>query len=188
MTVKGIPAFKWGEDACDELRKIWGQMSASAIARVFSRQFNSALTRGAIIGKAHRMGLERLSPHKSYGGRPRSAQPKMTRQPRPKASPRTPAAPARVQPEAVVVALAPSPLMLSVMTINDSQCHYPFGDPKRGDFGYCGHRVRPGSSYCEHHHRIVWVPLSNRQRRTDGYHFSLPPDGLPAKRAPLVAA
>lgn len=62
------------------------------------------------------------------------------------------------------------PLMLKLMDLPASACHFPFGTPKREDFGYCGHPVmlgqpdaRTARPYCEGHMRLMYAGASVRR-------------------------
>lgn len=61
------------------------------------------------------------------------------------------------KPAPVFVDAAPpaSALMLTLMQIDDKQCHWPYGDPKGPSYGYCGHPVEQGA-YCGAHVRLMW--------------------------------
>jgi GcrA cell cycle regulator len=49
--------------------------------------------------------------------------------------------------------------------IRDSACRWPLGDPRSGDFAYCGLTPAEGSSYCAGHWRMAYRPPESRQRR-----------------------
>ena len=48
----------------------------------------------------------------------------------------------------------PAPLMLTLLELEPHSCRWPFGDPDRPGFGFCGHAQAEGSSYCEAHRDI----------------------------------
>jgi GcrA cell cycle regulator len=58
------------------------------------------------------------------------------------------------QPGSTRVAVAKAPLMLSLLDLTPRSCRWPFGDPDRPGFGFCGHAQAEGSSYCEAHRDI----------------------------------
>lgn len=62
--------MSWTDERIDQLRTMWDKgMSASQIAE----QLGGGITRNAVIGKAHRLGLNsRPSPVKAEGGAPRT--------------------------------------------------------------------------------------------------------------------
>lgn len=46
------------------------------------------------------------------------------------------------------------PLNLTLADLPSDGCHYIAGD----DLLYCGHPIKPGSSYCVPHHFLCWAP------------------------------
>jgi GcrA cell cycle regulator len=48
----------------------------------------------------------------------------------------------------------PAPLMLTLLELEPHSCRWPFGDPDRRGFGFCGHAQAEGSSYCAAHRDI----------------------------------
>jgi GcrA cell cycle regulator len=47
--------------------------------------------------------------------------------------------------------------------IRESVCRWPLGDPKSGDFAYCGLQPVEGQSYCAGHCRMAYRPSQARQ-------------------------
>lgn len=45
---------------------------------------------------------------------------------------------------------------ITIETVNNKMCRYPYGDPGQADFRLCGHALKLGSPYCEAHHRQVY--------------------------------
>ena len=133
----------WTDDRVGALKKLWleGQ-SASQIAK----QLGGGVTRNAVIGKVHRLGLSgRAAP--SQPARTVAATFRTTR-PRPAAAapapaPTQPSAPRRleavqpkpVQPAAPVPAPMPDlPGTATVMTLGAHMCKWPIGDPSSREF------------------------------------------------------
>ena len=60
----------------------------------------------------------------------------------------------------------PAARMLQLMEMSDSLCHYPYGDPRKSDFGYCGCRIEEdvpaGLRYCKGHLAIIYRPIERR--------------------------
>jgi GcrA cell cycle regulator len=48
--------------------------------------------------------------------------------------------------------------------IRQSECRWPLGDPKGGDFAYCGLTPAEGRSYCAGHCRMAYRPPESRQK------------------------
>ena len=156
----------WTEDRVGALKKLWleGQ-SASQIAK----QLGGGVTRNAVIGKVHRLGLS---------GRAAPSQPARTAattfrtaRPRPAApAPAQPSAPRRleavqpkpVQPAAPVPAPIPDlPGTATVMTLGAHMCKGPIGDPSSREFSFCGRRASEGV-YCVEHARVAYQPQTKR--------------------------
>ncbi|MGA0600573.1 GcrA family cell cycle regulator [Caulobacter sp. KR2-114] len=153
----------WNEETIAALRQMWSEgMSASQVAR----QLGGGVSRNAVIGKVHRLGLsgrEAPSRPRSLGGRP----PGSKTQNRAAAN----AAPVRA---AVAAAVAEAPKMVAstpvavppvlrpavvcedkpsatILTLGEHACRWPIGDPDQGDFGFCGARRLGRGPYCEGH-------------------------------------
>ena len=153
----------WTEDRVGALKKLWleGQ-SASQIAK----QLGGGVTRNAVIGKVHRLGLS---------GRAAPSQPARATfrpsRPRPAAPPtQAPSAPRRIeaaQPRAVAP-VAPTPAQVpdlpgtaTVMTLGAHMCKWPIGDPSSSEFSFCGRRASEGV-YCQEHARVAYQPAMKR--------------------------
>ena len=106
----------WTNDRVDQLKSLWTEgLSASQIAQTLGE----GITRNAVIGKVHRLGL---------AGR---SMPSRVDRPRLPSVPRIHLR-AR-QPEPPVVEEEPIQLedgsFVGVLTINDRMCRWPIGDP-----------------------------------------------------------
>jgi GcrA cell cycle regulator len=140
----------WTEERVEQLKALWTEgLSASQIARVLG-----GVTRNAVIGKVHRLGLAgRAGPARSE--RPRSVAHKSV---------------VRIaQPEPPIVEEDPIILedgsFATVLTINDRMCRWPIGDPSENEFHFCGRKPKSGSPYCEAHARKAYQPPANRRDR-----------------------
>lgn len=149
----------WTEDRVGALTKLWleGQ-SASQIAK----QLGGGVTRNAVIGKVHRLGLS---------GRAAPSQPARTttfRAPRPRPTPQPmaqPSAPRRIEAVQTVRAeAAPPPVRApelegtaTVLTLGAHMCKWPIGDPSSSGFSFCGRRAAEGV-YCVEHARVAYQP------------------------------
>jgi len=150
----------WTEERVAQLRKLWTEgLSASQIAKQLG-----GVTRNAVIGKVHRLGLAgRATPSRPAkrpvraASRPRVIGPSAPRL-------RTPTS----MPSVVVPQLAPLKLedgrTASVLTLNESMCKYPIGDPNDADFAFCG-RGATGGPYCQDHARLAYQPSQAKKRR-----------------------
>jgi GcrA cell cycle regulator len=148
-------AAGWTEDRVGALKKLWleGQ-SASQIAKALG----GGVTRNAVIGKVHRLGLSgRAAPSQPVRtvfrpARPKPVQPAMAQ----------PSAPRRIEaaePRPVVqpVAVPDLPGTATVMTLGAHMCKWPIGDPSSREFSFCGRRASEGV-YCVEHARVAYQP------------------------------
>ena len=169
-----MTAASWTEDRVGALKKLWleGQ-SASQIAKTLG----GGVTRNAVIGKVHRLGLSgRAAPSQPA----RTTFPRAATRPRP-AAPAAPAqapsAPRRIEaaaPRPVMVAqpVAPAPTpelpgTATVLTLGAHMCKWPIGDPSSREFSFCGRRASEGV-YCVEHARVAYQPQVRRGASKDG--------------------
>jgi len=160
----------WTEDRVGALKKLWleGQ-SASQIAK----QLGGGVTRNAVIGKVHRLGLSgRAAPSQPARTtattfrttRPRPAAPAPSQGVTQSSAPRRLEAvqPKPVQPAASVPAPMPDlPGTATVMTLGAHMCKWPIGDPSSREFSFCGRRASEGV-YCVEHARVAYQPQAKR--------------------------
>ncbi|TAJ56116.1 GcrA family cell cycle regulator [Brevundimonas sp.] len=157
----------WTEDRVGALKKLWleGQ-SASQIAK----QLGGGVTRNAVIGKVHRLGLSgRAAPSQPARATFRPSRPRPAAQPT-----QAPSAPRRieaVQPRAVAAPSVPAPMpdlpgTATVMTLGAHMCKWPIGDPSSTEFSFCGRRASEGV-YCVEHARVAYQPQVKRSGATD---------------------
>lgn len=146
-------ALFWPPEREVELRKLWDQkLSCRTIAGYLG------VSRNAVIGKAHRMGLE---PREKVIAKPREARPR-------KRGLHT-----RHRRDVLGKLFAPDPVHIREVNVESrkltfdqleaSSCRYPDGggdDP----ITFCGHEQRAGSSYCPAHHFLCWKPPQSINR------------------------
>ena len=173
----------WTEERVAELKKLWAEgHSASQIAKRLG-----SVTRNAVIGKVHRLGLSgRATPSRPVKRPPRLAQPKPQALPRQAQTPVSRGANAlavRAEPVARVQThiseaeanITPQRLpngdMVTVLTVKDSMCKWPIGDPADAAFGFCGHGTSEGSPYCAEHARVAFQPAKKRERRAREFEY-----------------
>lgn len=139
----------WTEERVEQLKKLWAEgLSASQIARTMGD-----VTRNAVIGKVHRLGLSgRATTNRA--DRPRRA---TIPKPMPK--------PVVAEPEAVVEATLENGDFATVMTLSSTMCRWPIGDPGSNEFHFCGNKTEAASPYCEAHVRMAYQPSQNRRDR-----------------------
>jgi GcrA cell cycle regulator len=172
----------WTEERVAELKKLWAEgHSASQIAKKLG-----SVTRNAVIGKVHRLGLSgRATPSRPVKRPPRLARPKpqapaatrpnVAAAPRPAAGSlalREPVAQAPVEADAnVEPKRLPNGDMVTVMTVKDSMCKWPIGDPADATFGFCGRSSDGSSPYCAEHARVAFQPAKKRERRAREFDY-----------------
>jgi GcrA cell cycle regulator len=61
--------------------------------------------------------------------------------------------------------------MVTVMTVKDSMCKWPIGDPADAAFGFCGRGCDSGAPYCAEHARIAFQPAKKRERRAREFDY-----------------
>ena len=172
--------MEWTEQRIEILRKLWGQgQTASQIAAILG-----GITRNAVIGKAHRLGLTgRPSPIKREAGAspqprrravapssrrlPGSGQPGQVHgQPLPQthgisAAQHAPTPRAEAHTETVTREAPPPapPRQNSPRTashVGSKTCSWPMGDPKQPGFHFCGEPAEAGKPYCGHHCHVAY--------------------------------
>jgi GcrA cell cycle regulator len=173
----------WTEERVAELKKLWAEgHSASQIAKRLG-----SVTRNAVIGKVHRLGLSgRATPSRPVKRPPRLARPKpqqMPRQPQTASAPRPAISgalairqePAQTHISEAEANIEPKRLsngdMVTVLTVKDSMCKWPIGDPADAAFGFCGHGTADGSPYCPEHARVAFQPAKKRERRAREFDY-----------------
>jgi GcrA cell cycle regulator len=164
-----MTVLTWSDDRVEQLKKLWeGGLSASQIAAELGN-----VTRNAVIGKVHRLGLSgRAKSPSSAAPRQRKARPaaqQMMRVARPVSRGNTALAHAfEVEIEADPIAydnVVPMSQRLSLLELNEATCHWPIGDPSSSEFFFCGGRALNALPYCAHHSRIAYQPAGDRRRQ-----------------------
>lgn len=166
----------WTDERVELLKKLWAEgLSARQIADQLG-----GVTRNAVIGKVHRLGLS---------GRATTSRPK-TMRPRKKRVDATikpavgRAASAAVNPRAAASHQSPGlenfpsammapidelviPLKdrVTMETLKESHCKWPIGDPSEDDFHFCGHNRHGDGVYCEFHTAKAYQPARRAARK-----------------------
>jgi GcrA cell cycle regulator len=161
----------WSDERVEQLKKLWSDgLSASQIAGELG-----GVTRNAVIGKVHRLGLSgRAKTPSSNAPRPRKVRPasQMMRVSRPATRGNT--ALAHHPLEAYELQVAPEPELLeniipigqrcSLLELSDAKCRWPIGDPGSADFFFCGGNPVGELPYCAYHARVAYQPVADRRR------------------------
>ncbi len=158
--------MSWTDDRIDLLKAHWeAGMTASQIADVLGQ----GVSRNAVIGKAHRLGLEaRPSPVKvteaaaavieavvaaAEGVVEGLVASTPTPRPAPKRAPRT--------------AAMAKPVRTTLLDLNEKVCKWPIGHPGETDFHFCGKPAQASFPYCSEHCAIAYqaqLPRRDRSR------------------------
>ena len=164
--------MSWTEDRVDVLKKLWAEgHSASQIAKQLG-----GVTRNAVIGKVHRLGLSgRATPSRPVKRPPRLARPKPQLQTEGTVQAQT-SSPTdenrirRSDQQAILSALAPAPVAdgeaATILTLRDSMCKWPIGDPADPQFAFCGRKSDCGP-YCAEHAKGAFQPQRKRERKRE---------------------
>jgi GcrA cell cycle regulator len=161
----------WTDERVELLKKLWGDgLSASQIAGELG-----GITRNAVIGKVHRLGLSgRAKAPSSSMPRPRKPRPatQMFRAPqRPMMRGNTalaamPSYDYDPEPEPEVIEnIIPLGQRCTLLQLNDDKCHWPIGDPGQPDFYFCGGKTATSTPYCGYHGRVAYQPPAARRDR-----------------------
>lgn len=149
----------WTDERVEQLKTLWAEgLSAAQIANKMG-----GVTRNAVIGKVHRLGLSgRATPAKPQRGRSLIADKKedatMRKAPAPEMKSVIP------EPEFIEPIVLESGDRTTVATIKNNMCKWPVGDPAKDDFHFCGQSTLSGKSYCAYHAHMAFQPP---QRRTE---------------------
>ena len=115
----------WTEERLEELKILWNEgLSISQIGQ------RLGVTRNAVAGKAHRLGLPKRQSPISVSGTPSRNKAKKNEEDG-----------------------SDLPLRLALRKISwsRSKCVWPSGDPKTTNFSFCGEPIEPGKPYCYDH-------------------------------------
>ena len=181
--------MSWTDERVEVLKKMWGEgQSASVIAKALG-----GVTRNAVIGKVHRLGLSNRATSTSSKSSAKSktsskAKPTIQASPSrtvtkgesvritppavrkiiPAGQPLPPQPSANeISPEALakVSEVEKTAKKISLMELTEKTCKWPVGDPATDDFWFCGLSVQTGKPYCEAHVSVAFQPMSSRRER-----------------------
>jgi GcrA cell cycle regulator len=177
--------MSWTDERVELLKKMWSEgQSASQIAKELG-----GVTRNAVIGKVHRLGLSNRAgasapaPEKKSASKAAPAAKKPAPKPVEKVvevtvTPRKPIVPAgqplppqpsanEISPEALATVreVEKGAKRISLMELTERTCKWPIGDPATDEFWFCGLAVQQGKPYCEAHVNVAFQPMSGRRDR-----------------------
>lgn len=150
--------MSWTHERIEHLKKLWeAGHTASNIATELG-----GITRNAVIGKAHRLGLSGRMKSKSKVSSVSIVRRKKM--------------PANRNSKIIELTTSVSEPMnpISFAGIKDGLCRWPLGEPEDLDFKFCGRNSNDGVVYCDEHHSLAYQPLSQtRQKRTNRKRFKV---------------
>jgi GcrA cell cycle regulator len=164
----------WTDERVELLKKLWAEgSSASQIAAQIG-----GVSRNAVIGKVHRLGLSGRGKAKTPApqrprkpaGRTPSAPAPLPQPPRPVAQVHTLPQPLPAPAEAIEQdtpaedVVVPLSERVTIMELREYMCRWPMGDPTKPEFRFCGGRSLTGLPYCSHHAQIAYQPVADRRR------------------------
>ena len=171
--------MSWTDERVEQLKQHWMEgKSASQIASLLGH----GLTRNAVIGKVHRLGLagrakspglasshpRRSAPqsgaHRAAAPRLAPSAPRITRGATALAI--APQALADSEPEAFESVVVPMSLRVTIVELKEAMCRWPLGDPASAEFRYCGSPAASGP-YCGYHSGLAYQPAQERRRERD---------------------
>jgi GcrA cell cycle regulator len=160
--------MSWTDERVESLKKLWAEgLSASRIATELG-----GVTRNAVIGKVHRLGLAaRAKAPPAAGTRPRKArsQAQLLRVSRPSVRGNTALAHVydlELEPEPELADnVIPLGQRRTLLELTDQTCRWPIGDPGHSDFFFCGGQTITSLPYCAYHSRVAYQPANLRRDR-----------------------
>ena len=154
----------WTDERVETLKKLWlDGLSASQIAKQLG-----GVTRNAVIGKVHRLGLSGRAtpsqPQRPTFKAPRAPRPAIAAAP----APRRPVEPALAPQLPTPALVAEEPGTATVLTLGAHMCKWPIGDPASDSFTFCGRRSDREGPYCNEHARIAYQPQQKKAGARSG--------------------
>ncbi len=166
----------WTDERVELLKKLWAEgLSARQIADQLG-----GVTRNAVIGKVHRLGLSgRATTTRTKTVRPRKKRTDSVVRPlsgraaspavspgvaNPKQSPGLENFPTALMPP-VDELFIPVKDRVTMETLKEHHCKWPIGDPAEEDFHFCGHKRHGDGVYCEFHAAKASQPSRRTVRR-----------------------
>ena len=121
----------WDEKQLEKLKKLWDE--GLPITKI---GLELGVSRNAIAGKAHRLGLPKRNSPISKSGDPRKNQNSSNIE---------------------TTKELPLKILLREVEWSRNRCCWPIGDPKLPGFAFCGTSIMPGRPYCEKHSILAYT-------------------------------
>ena len=149
--------MSWTHERIEQLKKLWeAGYTASNIAAELG-----GITRNAVIGKAHRLGLSGRMKSKSKVSSVSIVRKRKM--------------PVNKNSKIIELTTSVEPMNpTSFADIKDGLCRWPLGEPEDSDFKFCGRKCAEGMIYCTEHHSLAYQPLNQtRQKRASRKRFKI---------------
>jgi GcrA cell cycle regulator len=186
--------FDWTDERAETVRRLW--IDSKKTATQIAMALGGDVTRNAVIGKIHRLGLM---------GRPKREGLAAAPHPMPRAPKVRPIAPhsinaaniarkaaarARdpgfapeieiytrplVEDDAILLPMSPR---VTFADLHPAMCKFPFGDPRTAEFRFCGAPAVSGP-YCGFHHRISYDVIRTAKSARVGFKAMIERDDDP---------
>ncbi|NWE53932.1 GcrA family cell cycle regulator [Brevundimonas sp. P7753] len=141
----------WTDERVDRLKTLWLE---GRTADEIARELQNGISRSAVLGKVHRLGLSAGRPGRAPAGfgsqTPRRRVERPVAKPVKRATGR-PSVPADRRPD------LPS-WGMTILTVTRGQCRWPYGDPAHPGFSLCGRPVARGA-FCLGHAAVGYRTL-----------------------------
>ena len=121
----------WDKKQLEKLIKLWDE--GLPITKI---GLELGVSRNAIAGKAHRLGLPKRNSPISKSGDPRKN---------------------KVVSNIETIRELPLKISLREVEWSRNRCCWPIGDPKLPGFSFCGTSIMPGRPYCEEHSNLAYT-------------------------------
>lgn len=152
----------WTDERVELLKELWGKgLSASQIAVQLG-----GVSRNAVIGKAHRLGLEsRPSPIRGSGTGSRPRRSRGARRTLEATTLRGTIAREELEeiknlpepPASERIEVRPQSATRQAIASNGATCVWPIGDPGNDDFRFCEAPAIEGRPYCASHCAVAYI-------------------------------
>lgn len=158
-------AGAWTSERVRHLNARWSQ---GASARQIARELGAGISRSAVLGKVHRLGISTHAPY-----RRKWKESEAPRFPRPLShleavqGRRIPSWVAAAQPyvdDPTVDAAIPIGQRRSLAELTDTTCRWPVGDPATESFFFCGAPSIRDAPYCAEHQQRAYAPREANRR------------------------
>ena len=183
----------WTDERIELVRTLWSQgVSAQRIAQ----ELGAGISRGAVLGKIHRLGIMQTSPNSGVRRSERNDARLVMRREHvaddlpggqfklPNSQCEFPAWVRAAEPytdNPVMDADIPTSQRRTLLELSGRACRWPVGDPSRSDFFFCGAEAFPGKPYCVAHCARAYQPEEEATRPERAAASSRPRSSRPRR-------